>query len=179
MTKKTGKDGLSGLEALKAVEGRIGGLFEALGDVLSQAADGKESEIYKEFGDDDSSGKTVFHSRIRVGSVSGGSSSTRGRSTETKVREAAQPEKRDLHTEIFEGEREVIFACEVPGVSVDEVELFAADGAIHLKTTGDRVYTAIEALRTKIKREPSEIRVINGILEASFELLEDGANSDD
>ncbi|NRA29208.1 MAG: hypothetical protein HRU11_03020 [Parvularculaceae bacterium] len=173
MTKKTDKP--TGAEALKAMEERLHGVVDALTGALGSAIEGRDQEHTQEFGEEGSPFRGVVHSRVRTGSVS---DHVRGRSTPSKPAEAKTPAKaapREIEPEVSVEGSTLYFSCEVPGVEASDVQIDITDGAIELHTSGQRAYHARVAIDETLASEPKSITLNNGILEAIFEVVQEGS----
>lgn len=177
MTKKSDKP--TGAEALKAMEERLHGVVDALTGALNSAIEGKEHDHVQEFGEEGSPFRGMVHSRVRTGSVADhvqGRSASRSKPAEARAPAKAAP--RAIEPEVSIEAGVLYLSCEVPGVEVSDIKLSVGEGSIVVTTTGARTYQADVKVDVELATEPSSITLTNGILEASFDVLDEGSSNE-
>jgi len=149
------------LEAPEKLTGRLGELRERL-----KAAGGKEALSDEEWGQ----GGTTITGHIRTGGLLGDQEYHIGTVGKPRTREKPAPEPPEViepPVDVFDEGQQVTIVADVPGISLEDLELKVEDGVFYLstKTTARRSYRKELHLEADLDPDSLESTCHNGVLE--------------
>ena len=160
----------------KATEGGfdvgIGGILKGLGDLVEKLGDlGKTGEQLSRTGEIHGPGKEVkgiygFTVKVGLGDKSPRIEPFGNISKDHESGHAIVQEVREPMIDIFEEKDHVLIVAEMPGVSVEDVQLAVEDDLVTITAThGDKQYRKEVLLPASFAREKMQVTCNNGVVE--------------
>jgi HSP20 family molecular chaperone IbpA len=173
MTRRPPFDALTGLDALAEIGRRLGDLPDQVKAAMQEAgaAGGASGTGEKHFTIDTPAGPLKGVASFRTGSLAGvrtaNAATTRRPLRPERPARAAAPDlagAREPMVDCFDEGDEIVITAELPGVRPEEVALSIEDGALVIRTNGERRYHARQELSADVIAPSLAPELRNGIL---------------
>jgi HSP20 family molecular chaperone IbpA len=172
MTRRPPFDALTGLDALAEIGRRLGDLPDQVKAAMQEAGTaGASNASEKHFTIDTPAGPLKGVASFRTGSLAGARAANSGMTRRPlrpeRPARAAAPDlagAREPMVDCFDEGNEIVVTAELPGVRPEEVALTIEDGALVIRTTGERRYHARQELGADVVAPSLTPELRNGIL---------------
>lgn len=149
------------------LNGLLGALGEAIGEMVSKLDDGKAGSVNRNMTFDTDKGpiKAQAGVRLRMGGMDIGTASKDPQPVNpNRHQDAPQSRSKDLSFDLFEDADDWILTADVPGVEENDINLAQDGDTLLITTKGARIYEGEAKLDTSFHVKTISTSLRNGIL---------------